>query len=359
MLTVRTPRSAAHILVALVFSVFFVPHGNAQAALLMEEPYGFFGRLNPTGHDAIYFSHICAETPVKLRRCGTGEMGSVIARYSDISGYDWVAIPLLPYLYSVEDANQVRERVDRATVNRLRNEYHEAHLLSLGENLRKGGFLHGGWSELVGVSYERRMYAYRFDTTQEQDDSFIAVMNRSSNRSHFQLLFNNCADFSRRVLDVYFPGTFHRSAFPDAGMTTPKELTSRLVNYAKKHPEVGLQVYEIPQVPGYRRPSHRNKSISESLITTGYAIPIVIINPYLAGGLFVDFLTHRSSGFIPKDRRKLAPETLAELTRSGSPEENPVSARVQVRSAPLSGSEETLSDSPTNPALKEIMASHE
>jgi hypothetical protein len=42
---------------------------HAQAALLMEEPYGFFGALNPTGHNAIYFERVCAETPIRLRRC--------------------------------------------------------------------------------------------------------------------------------------------------------------------------------------------------------------------------------------------------------------------------------------------------
>src|SRR5580692_4364519 len=78
--------------------------GHAQAALLMEEPYGFFGAVNPTGHNAIYFERICADTPVKLRRCGPREPGAVIARYEGIDGYDWVAIPLIPYLYSVENA---------------------------------------------------------------------------------------------------------------------------------------------------------------------------------------------------------------------------------------------------------------
>ncbi len=73
----------------------------------MEEPYGFFGTLNPTGHNAIYFERICAETPVKLRRCQPGELGAVIARYQGIDGYDWVAIPLIPYLYSVENAADV------------------------------------------------------------------------------------------------------------------------------------------------------------------------------------------------------------------------------------------------------------
>ena len=72
--------------------------GFAQAALLMEEPYGFFGIVNPTGHTAIYFDRICAETPVKLRRCQPGEMGAVVSRYQGIDDYDWIAIPLVPYL---------------------------------------------------------------------------------------------------------------------------------------------------------------------------------------------------------------------------------------------------------------------
>ena len=91
----------------------------------MEEPYGFFGTLNPTGHNAIYFERICAETPVKLRRCGPGELGAVISRYQGIDGYDWVAIPLIPYLYSVENAADVPAHVDHDTVVELRNHYRE------------------------------------------------------------------------------------------------------------------------------------------------------------------------------------------------------------------------------------------
>jgi hypothetical protein len=51
-------------------------------------------------------------------------------------------------------------------------------------------------------------------------------------------------------------------------MTTPKQITYKLERYARKHPEVHLEIYEIPQIPGYRRMSRSNKSISESLITT-------------------------------------------------------------------------------------------
>ena len=62
------------IFVFIILGVFCCARGGAQAALLMEEPYGIFGVLNPTGHNAIYFERICAETPVTLRRCQAGEI---------------------------------------------------------------------------------------------------------------------------------------------------------------------------------------------------------------------------------------------------------------------------------------------
>lgn len=305
----------------LVFLGLLCPKLGAQAALLMEEPYGFFGALNPTGHNAIYFEHVCAETPVKLRRCEPGEAGAVIARYEGISGYDWVAIPLVPYLYSVEDIGEVPSRVDRESVAALRDRYHEAHLLSLGDNLRAGDFLHDGWGQLLGVAYERRIYAFRFATTEAQDDAVIQSLNAGPNHSHFDLLYNNCADFARAVLNAYFPRTFRRSLFPDAGMTTPKQIAFKLVRYSRKHPEMRLSIFEIEQVPGYRRPSHSNKSIAESL-TTIYAVPIVLVNPYLAGGLFVDYLVRGHYKIIPKGVAKLEPESLFSLTSGSDPAQN-------------------------------------
>jgi hypothetical protein len=361
--SMRAPRTIAFVFIA-VLLLCSASRTRAQAALLMEEPYGFFGTVNPTGHTAIYFAHICAATPTKLRPCEAGELGAVIARYGDVGGYDWIAIPLIPYLYSVNDISEVPVRVDKPTVNRLRDRYREAHLLNLGANVPRGNFFHGGWTELVGVAYERRMYAFRFNTTPEQDDAIIALMNDRKNKSHFQLLFNNCSDFSRKMLNTYFPRNFRRSVFPDAGMTTPKQITYKLERYAKKHPELQLEVFEIPQVPGYRRLSRSNKSISESLITTGYAIPIAILNPYLAGGLFVDYVVRGRYHLIPKDPEKLTPETLTKLTYTGTPAENPLSASVQVHSANVAGSRFDLpavipASATVNSGLKEIMGAHE
>ena len=78
--------------------------GHGDVALLVEEPYGFFGSINPTGHSAIYLNRVCAESPTYLRRCLPGESGVVISRYSRIKALDWVAIPLLPYLLTLLNA---------------------------------------------------------------------------------------------------------------------------------------------------------------------------------------------------------------------------------------------------------------
>jgi len=354
----RTLRNLAFFLAVLVVLAFDPARSRAQAALLMEEPYGFFGAVNPTGHTAVYFARVCAETPLKLRRCQPGEMGAVIARYQGIAGYDWIAIPLLPYLYSVDKASQIPAHVDREAVKRLRERYHEAHLLVLGEDLPPGNFFHGGWTELVGVSYERRIYAFRFDTSEKQDDAFIARMNSGENRTHFSLLFNNCSDFARQVLNQYFPRIFRRSVFPDAGMTTPKHLAFKLARYARKHPETELSVFEIPQVPGYRRLSRANKSIAESFVTTtGYVVPIVLINPYIAGGLAVDYFARGRYRLIPKHPQLLGPDNLSSLTDTTSSAQNPLSVGAQAPSAARSA--EVPPTEPVNPDLEEIRILHE
>lgn len=346
--------SNAFCLIALLLLAVFSASAHAQAALLMEQPYGIFGALNPTGHNALYFERICAETPVKLRRCEPGELGSVISRYQGIAGYDWIAIPLLPYLYSVEDPAQVPTRVDRPTVDRLRARYHEAHLLSLGQDVQPGGFIHGGWTELVGVAYERRVYAFRFSTTEAQDDAFIARLNSAENHTHFELLYSNCSDFARIALNQYFPHTFHRNIFPDAGMTTPKQLAWKLERYAHKHPETQLAIFEIPQVPGYRHESHSNKSVAESLTTTAYAIPIVIMNPWLAGGLFVDYLIRGRYRIIPKDPQVLSPQDMTALTSPATVAQNPLSTGSQAPGDAESGSAETDAPPQANSGPKEM-----
>src|SRR5260370_37624322 len=63
-------------------------------------------RITGTGHTAIYFSNICPDSPVRLRFCRPGELGSVMSTYINIGedqAFGWNIVPLSVYLYGVED----------------------------------------------------------------------------------------------------------------------------------------------------------------------------------------------------------------------------------------------------------------
>ena len=220
-------------------------------ALLLEEPFGAFGYVNPTGHAAIYLSDVCAASPTELRPCKPGEFGVVLSRYYHVAGYDWMAIPLLPYLYAVDSISEVPQTADRPTEAALRDAWRREHLLDLIPDASNGEPPRGDWIQVVGSLYDRKIYAFEVETTAQQDETLIEKFNDKKNRSHFDLFFfHNCADFSRAVLDLYYPGSVRRSYTADLGMTTPKQLAKDLVHYAERHEQMDLEIFVLPQVEG-------------------------------------------------------------------------------------------------------------
>ena len=75
--------------ISLLWLLLGATAARADVALLLEEPFGAFGGMTPTGHAAIYLSRVCADSLLSLRRCDEGEQGVVISRYHRIAGYDW------------------------------------------------------------------------------------------------------------------------------------------------------------------------------------------------------------------------------------------------------------------------------
>jgi len=257
----------------------------------MEEPYGRFGAMNPTGHAAIYLNHICADSPIVLRPCHDGEYGVVISRYHKIDGYDWLAVPLTAYLYAVDTPADIPETVDKDQVWALRNAYRQQHLLDLAPDDKEGDAPKGEWTELVGSSYDRVIHGFQVDSTAEQDQRFIAIFNDRKNVGHFNLLFHNCADFSRVVLNIYMPHSIHRAFIADVGLMTPKQVARSLVKYGKKYPEVGMIAFVIPQVPGSVPRSHPVDGVAESLLKSKkYLIPLTVLAPEVTGGVVVAYL---------------------------------------------------------------------
>jgi hypothetical protein len=308
----RIPHARAISLALAVLMLQMCLHAGAQAALILHDADGAAEVLSPTGHESVYFARICAEGPIHLRRCRPGELGSVISRYRGIDGYDWLAMPVLPYLYSVENAAQVPTHINRETVQSLRLAWHDTHLMRLG-NAQEGSAVHPGWNQLVGTAYERRIWLFRFTTSEEQDNALIRKMNDSANRSRFNIFFNNCSNFTSSVLDFYFPHTFKRHLLPDLGIVTPREVAYELVRYARKHPELELSFMEIPLLPGIHHSSRVGKSADESLIASGDVIPIAIFCPYAAGAILVDALIWGREPLPLKNARVLSPREIAAL----------------------------------------------
>ena len=276
---------------ALVCLLMTARPAHAAVALLMEEPYGAFGAMNPTGHAAIYLNHICADSPTSLRACHEGEYGVVISRYHKVDGYDWIAVPLVGYLYAVDNLSDVPTAADRAQVEALQDAYRRAHLMDLAPDNKKGEAPKGEWNELVGESYIRTMHGFQVDSTAEQDERFMAIFNDKKNVGHFNLLFHNCADFSRMVLDIYLPHSVHRNFIADFGLMTPKQVARSLVAYSQKYPGVNMSAFVIPQVAGTIPRSHAVDGVTESLVKSKkYLIPMTILAPEVTGGVVVAYL---------------------------------------------------------------------
>src|SRR6202789_4347909 len=211
---------------------------SASATLLLEEPYGKLGFFTATGHAAVYLSDVCAETPLVLRPCKAGEPGVVISRYDGVSGYDWVAIPLIPYLYAVEKTEDIPLFVDSKTVSFLRDQYRRKHLETIAVDLPNGEAPGGNWYELVGSAYDRASYAFEIETSAAQDRAFIRAYNAAPNRSHFRTVSRNCADFAKDVINFYYPKALHRSIVADVGIATPKQMAKRMVRFSERHPQL-------------------------------------------------------------------------------------------------------------------------
>jgi len=294
----------------------------ADVTLLLEEPYSYDGAFAGTGHAAVYLSRVCADSLLVLRRCAPGELGAVISRYDGISGHDWIAIPLIPYLYAVDKPENVPLDADENLVDFLRDQYRRNHLESVAPDGANGQTPVGRWDELVGMAYRRTMYGFQIETTEEQDDALIRKYNAEPNQERFNLVTHNCADFARNLINFYYPKTLHRSLVGDLGVTTPKQIANLFVRFGERHPALHLSSFVIPQVPGNIRRSKPVHGVAESVFRAKkYTVPLLLLHPVLTSCFVVAALgTERfnpaRSAMIFDPSRELEPPIVASERRA-------------------------------------------
>jgi hypothetical protein len=273
---------------------------GASATLLLEEPYGKLGFFTATGHAAVYLSGVCAETPVVLRPCRKGEGGVVISRYDGVNGYDWVAIPLIPYLYAVDRPEDVPLFSDAKMTAFLRDRYRRKYLEDVVPDGKNGETPGGNWYELVGSSYDRTIYGFEIETTPAQDAALIRKLNDASNQSHFHTVWRNCADFAKDIIDFYYPRALHRSIVADVGIATPKQMARAMVKYSAHHPDVHFSRLVIAQVPGSVPRSTAVHGVVESFFKSKkYFVPSVVVSPIFAGCVFAVYEGTGAGRFQP------------------------------------------------------------
>ena len=270
---------------------------GSVGVVLNESLHESMDRITGTGHTAVYFSNICADSPVKLRLCQPGEQGSVMSTYVNIGedqGYGWNIVPLSIYLYGVEDPAK-RPIFGSYKVKRLLEErYRDKYLSDYCVTTACRTSLKAEWREMVAATLIRSIYIFAVDTTVDQDRAIIAEFNDAVNRNNFNGLTRNCADFTKHIINTYFPHAVSRDFLNDFGMTSPKAVARTFTHYALRHPDSNFRVMHFAQVTGTIQRSsevragteqlyHSKKLLVPMILFAGHELPFVAASYLLTG----------------------------------------------------------------------------
>jgi hypothetical protein len=261
-------RSVTVLLVLLSVCLAASPAYADVGVLLNESLDTNVARITGSGHSAVYFSRICPESPVKLRLCRPDEQGSVISNYTTLGEdqpFEWNAVSLSMYMYGVEDP-QDRPLFGSQKIKHALEERYRANYLAgycEGATCRTSGAAE--WREMVGATLSRSIFIFVVETSVEQDRDLIAEFNSLPNRNHFNGITRNCAEFSRRILNTYFPHATKADYLNDFGLITPKAIARSFTRYGEHHPQAHLRVLHFAQLPGTIKRSTECRSGTEQL----------------------------------------------------------------------------------------------
>lgn len=303
------------------------PRASADVGVVLNESLDEnVDRISSTGHSAIYFSNICAESPIKLRLCQSGELGSILSNYLNIGedqSFEWNIVPLSIYLYGVEDPRNRTLFSSYAVKHLLEERYRDRYLTGLCASESCRSSAKAEWREMVAATMIRGVYIFSVHTTIEQDLEIIAQWNDAANKNHFNGVTNNCADFTKRVINTYFPHAVKTDHLNDFGMTSPKAVARTFTRYAQKHADSELRVMHFAQQPGTTKRSRTVRSGTEQLFHSGkLLLPMVLVSYYALPVVTTSYFTtarfnaqkefeHHAAALDSDDSTELSPVQIA------------------------------------------------
>lgn len=255
-------------LVLLLVGLSATPAYADVGVLLNESLDTSFARISGSGHSAVYFSRICADTPVKLRLCRPDEQGSVMSNYTTLGEdqpFEWNVVPLSIYLYGVENPDDRPLFGSQKIKHALEERYREKFLAGYCQGATCRTSNKAEWREMVGATLERSLYIFVVETSLEQDRAFIEEFNSLPNKNHFNGVTQNCATFTRHIINTYYPHATRADYLNDFGLITPKAIARSFTRYADRHPEAHLRVLHFAQLPGTIKRSTEARNGTEQL----------------------------------------------------------------------------------------------
>ena len=107
--------------------------------------------------------------------------------------------------------------------------------------------------------------------------ALINEFNAMPNVNRYNGFTRNSADFTRNLVNRYFPGSARPDLLNDFGMTSPKAVTKSFANYGSKHPELEYSVERYKQVAGPIRRSEDNSKGTEVIFRSKkWSIPLLV-----------------------------------------------------------------------------------
>jgi hypothetical protein len=268
---------------ALVLAFLVLPgRASADVGVVLGETLDLGSeRITGSGHSAVYLSRICPASPVKMRLCEPGESGSILSSYQSLDEdhpYDWNIAPFNIFVYGVEDPQNRPLLATAALKNLLEDNYRRTYLSRICTTNDCINNRDANWRYMVGATFERGLYIFVVHTTLEQDQALIDRFNSQPNESHFNGATNNCADFTRNVINSYFPHAAHRDFVNDFGMTSPKAVARTFAKYAEHHPDAQYRVLHFSQIPGTIKRSTEVRAGTEQLYRSKkWLVPMLIV----------------------------------------------------------------------------------
>ncbi len=267
---------------------------RADVSLFVLESLGVAGEFTGSGHTAIYFSNICADGPTALRLCVPGEHGAVISSYPNFSenlDREWIAVPVFAFLYGVERADDIPLYANGKVRNFLRENFRQNHMQSAIPDTADGSMPAGAWQTMLSMAFNRDVYSFNIKTTAREDALFLQKFRERPVDGKFNAFSRNCADFSKKVINFYFPGATKRDLINDFGITTPKALARSFTRYASSRPERMFNVTKVSQVHGPIWRSNDNRNFTEkALVSKKYLVPSLFFYPPLFAGFAAAYL---------------------------------------------------------------------